>query len=252
MTDISTVETSSLDANDEETTSLWGKTFDITSLKANPKRWNQEWETMLATFSAQEAYSTIGGLFKKPEILDRQGITFASMSSELTAGVCKMQGLALEIWRKSGVKDHLVTAWLLLKRSEHERHLLEGLKEASERCALNQDLRVLCPEIRTSLFLARGGRAFTDFVESYVVGREAVEDATVLYLLPSVWWDGAGNGTTESALNDLDESIPILLTLLRNEFICEFSYRAYIEKTHVSCIQPNSSCIASCLYSVIL
>lgn len=96
--------------------------------------------------------------------------------------------------------------------------MFEGFRKANEGCVLGQDNRALCPEIRTSLLL---GPAFLDFVHDLVLGKEAIEDPTIPYLLPSPWWDDASNGVPESEVEEFEE---YLLTLLRNLYICMLSY----------------------------
>lgn len=237
-TTTTTTEVSSADTSEAQTgRSLWGESLNLTSLKADPKRWDQEWERVLDTLSAQKAYTRMGRLFKKG-IWDKPGMTLERLTGYFTEDACKMQGVVLEIWRKDGLGEHLVTAWALLEYSEHERHLLEGLKEASERCPFHQDIRSLCPEIRTSLLLARSGRAFTDFVETFVEGKEAVGDATIPYLFPSAWWNKAGDDMPESMLEEFDESSLTLLTLLRNDYIGRFLFYSGYDKLIIHSLSP--------------
>lgn len=220
MADPTTTKASSPTANDEAIgVSMWGKPLNFASLRADPKRWNKQWEKVLTTLSPQGAYTRMGGLFTKG-IWDSTETTLAFITDRLNTGICKSQDLVVGVWRqKPALKDHLTTAWLLLPPSERERHLLEGFKGASERCLMKQDLRALCPEIRTSLFLARAGRTFIEFVEEYATGREAMNDSTIPYLFPSAWWDKAGDDMPQSVVDEFDESGLMLLTLLRNEFI---------------------------------
>lgn len=198
--------------------SLWGKSLDLTSLKANPKRWNRKWERLLGTLSAQEAYTRMSRLFRN-EIWGKPGITLEQISSVLNEQICTTQGQVLDIWRKRRLGDELATAWVLLEHSEQERHMFRGLKDASETGLFHQDIRSLCPEIRTSLFFAHAGRTFTDFVEIFVVGRESAEDVAIPYLFPSAWWDSAGGSIV---LEEFGESAQMFLTLLRNVFIGGF------------------------------
>lgn len=146
----------------------------------------------------------------------------------------KMQGVLVGLWRTPALKDHLITAWMLLGPQEKERRLLEGFKEASKMCPFRQEARSLCPEIRTSLLLAHSGRAFTDLVEKYIAAKEAMDDSTIPYLFPSAWWDRARDDVPDDVLDMLDASAFMILTLLRNKFIGNITYYPCMSSTHSS------------------
>jgi hypothetical protein len=50
-------------------------------------------------------------------------------------------------------KGNFVMAWLLLKESDRQAHLLNGLKQACEESSLLEDSRAMCPEVKISSLL---------------------------------------------------------------------------------------------------
>lgn len=195
--------------------SIWGESLDLATLKTDPKRWDKAWEGVLetGTLSVQEVYTKMCTRKGEDVTLDE---TFTNI---LIPDILKLQGIVVHIWGRQRLKEPLVTAWGLLSFAEQERHLRKGFQDATESCLFGQDIRALCPELRTSLLLER---AFTDLVDKFVEGKVAFGDATTPYLFPSAWWDNASD-ITESVLEEFEESSLKLLTLRRNQYIGNLS-----------------------------
>lgn len=246
-------ETSSEEESSIEETSkqepVWGESLDLATFKTDPERWNEKWEDVLDTLSSQEAYSLMGHIFRKGR-LDAPGgpLSAEGVSKQLMEEICLHQNMVVDVWRKEegDLRDDFSIAWALLNPSEQTRHLLVGFKHANrwhrKGGPLTQDSRSLCPELRTSLL---SGPAFTHFVDTCVVGKEAIEDPTIPYLLPSAWWDEASNGIPEDVVEEFDESCLNLLTLLRNLYICMLSCSPLVYQTltvhllSISCVSQR-------------
>jgi hypothetical protein len=83
---------------------------------------------------------------------------------------------------------YLDTLWKLMDEEERKKHLLNGMKEACEYSAFNQDSRAMCPEITTTAMLE--GMAFIDFTHNLC---KAIKEQgpEKIHLLPSYWWQSA-------------------------------------------------------------
>lgn len=81
-----------------------------------------------------------------------------------------------------------LAAWMMIDQAERERHLLNGLKGACEKCIYGQDGRAMCPEITLPTMLEGSGRDFIRFLIKYMAGIRNSGDEDV-YFLPNEWWE---------------------------------------------------------------
>ena len=102
------------------------------------------------------------------------------------------------------------------------------MEEASQNVFFAQDCRALCPEITISSILKQRGRAFVDFISAY---RKGKKDLDASYSLPNEWWEKAAEDTPQSVSGRFEESTLTLLTLERDEFICE-SVHVHAHREH--------------------
>jgi hypothetical protein len=205
-------------ATTDEDFSLWALKFKFPSIQSDPWRWNKEWEKVLRTLSfSKDVYPMMGGMYKK----DAWPTTELSTHTQgLRGNVCEMQNVVANLWGELQEKGHIVTAWFLLPESERQRHLLKGLEGACQRAHCRQDARALCPEITISSMSQQRGQAFIDFIDAYKKGKDDVSEDTPYYL-PSEWWGSALEDLPQTLTDTFVESTFALLTLHRNEFICE-------------------------------
>jgi hypothetical protein len=206
-------------------TSFWARKFKITSFKIDPARWNKDWERALHTLrlSSRDVYTN---MVQRVNIGPRGLDTTLLLTRFL---VCRLQEkLSVVCWGgfDSRHQEYFRTAWLLLDEKERKRHLLKGLVEACKHSIGGQDLRAICPEITVSSMLTLKGRPFTDLLDACCMGKKGVgQDNT--YFHPSEWWNKAKNDLSQSLSERFDPSLFLLMTLRRNEFICECIYLAY-------------------------
>jgi hypothetical protein len=201
--------------------SVWAHKFNITSMKANPIRWNREWEKALQTLSSSDVYRTMGEGLLEVGLLEPA--KFSQVSQGVKDVLCYSEEGVTMIWDDMLQEkfESFKMAWLLLDEKERIRHLLKGLEEGCQRALLGEDSRALCPEITISSMLKRNGGAFTDFTSDYC---KRLKDASASrpYFFPSDWWDKALQDLPQSLSETLEPSALALLTLVRNEFIGEF------------------------------
>ena len=194
--------------------SIFAKKFNIPTVASNLTLWDKEWEKVLPKLSASnDVYAVMSLAWNRKELE-------AVISGEDTGAKARqLQEVAMDLWDKMEESSgHFLPAWVLLEERERKRHLLHGLKDACKSAFWGADSRALCPEIATGSMLKQRGRAFYDFVDSYVKGIKDV-GAGNLYLLPSDWWRQAVE-TTEPLSEDVKFAFA-QLTIQRTEFIGE-------------------------------
>lgn len=195
--------------------SLWGDEFNMEAFKANPARWNKDWENASRTRTAAEVFLHMGRVYGMKHDNDEGLIPM------LTEHMTKVQESLSKVWGTVERDDrHFVTAWLLLGEKERTRHLNKGFEDAYPIIAGRQDARCLAPEITTSALLKRNGQAFLELLEACVKGKQGVGEGNP-YIHPSGWWDKALEGVPESFLKTLDENTHERMTIHRNDFISE-------------------------------
>jgi hypothetical protein len=218
MADTTSTDTTSAPKDDESGT----KTFwpNISSRNTDPARWNKDWEKFLQTIVASDVYATMGGMFRKGS---KEPSVLLDFTQRLKAQVCLFQNALAKLWdeMEKTDSDHFETAWLLLDEKERKRHLMNGLEKVCKDGMFMEDNRALCPEITISSMLKLNGQAFIDFIRSLTAGIKGA-GADDAYFLPSEWWDKAVDDLPPSLSEKFEPSTPMLLTLMRNEFISEF------------------------------
>jgi hypothetical protein len=228
--------------------SIWATKFKIPSFESDPWRWNKKWDKVLRTLSSREVYPAMGHMYKK-DAWDASELL--KHSRKLKDKVCETQNVLVRAWNEMEKTKQFVTAWLLLEEGERKRHLLKGMEEACQHASLRQDSRALCPEITISSMLKQNGRAFVDFINAFrTEGKKDLRGGT--YSLPSEWWDKAVEDVPQSVSDKLAQSTFALLTLQRNEFICEsiglYTYGEYFDKRTIisTSIIPPAHCHVRC------
>jgi hypothetical protein len=144
----------------------------------------------------------------------------SQLSQAIKDRICNDQNVLVKEWDRMEESRQFVTAWLLLEEGERKRHLLKGMEKACQHASLHQELRALCPEITITSMLRQKGKAFVEFVAAYGKGKKDVIDGNP-YFLPSEWWDKAEKDVPQALSEECAQSIFAILTLQRNEFICE-------------------------------
>jgi hypothetical protein len=217
------------DANDY---SVFSQKFDITSMKTDLIRWNGDWDKVSRTLSAKDAFAILDSMWNRGG-LDTSAIT--SSAEALKDRVCHVQKLVAKLWDDMENDEHFVTAWLLLKETGRQDHLLKGLEEACKAASFSQDLRAMCPEIKISSMLKGKGKAYTNFISNYAKGKKAAGDDNIYYL-PSKWWELEKAVDASELPSQRIESTFNLLTIQRNEFICRsFNTFCLISDRRSSC-----------------
>ncbi|KAG1774140.1 hypothetical protein EV702DRAFT_1180918 [Suillus placidus] len=163
---------------------LLSKKFNITDVKQDALKWNKEWEAAIASSTAADVLKEIS------HFLDDS--FFTPKDIELFhEDLRSVQDRVAEILRSLFNEGHFDTIWLLLNVAEKRRHILEGLKGASEAPTLwGQDCRALCPEVTVSNLLSQGGKGFIDFLTRVL---EISESSIKPAFLPNSWWEQASN-----------------------------------------------------------
>ena len=193
--------------------SVFTHKFNILSIKTDRTRWNKEWDNILRTLSAKEVYAMLSPTWSRGYL---ETSKMARDAETLKYRVREIQKMLVKS-KDAGEEEHLSAAWLLLEERDQRNHLLKGLEEACEEASSGQDLRAMCPEIKISSLLKQKGRAYINFINSYTKGIEDADDD--IYHLPSKWWNGAVDAS--KPLSRKVEFVFNLLTIQRNEFICE-------------------------------
>lgn len=205
--------------------SVWGVEFNMEAFRADPARWNKDWEKALLRRPASDVLTRMGGTYRRYKDSVGNGTEMGPILTEQLVGI---QELLADLWT-SAVEGggYLTTAWLLLKAEERTRYLNKGFEDSYSRAAARQDARCLAPEITTSALLKRNGKGFVEFIDLYVKGKKDVGVGKP-YFHKSEWWDKALEGVLESFPGDTFE----ILTLQRNDFMCE--HHPYIVHSHFS------------------
>lgn len=198
--------------------SLWGDQFTPRAFETDPSRWNKDWEKKLRTLTAFEVFTTLGVGYPK-------GTETSQYVPMFTAQLARNQGYLVKIWTEiQDLREHYVTAWVLLSEKEREKYLMKGFEECAKGpTVFYRDARSLAPEITTSALLKRHGNAFIDFIDAYVKAKQDAGEG-IAYFLPNPWWEEATEGLPDSALEHFHEKAHELLTLNRNNFISEDFY----------------------------
>jgi hypothetical protein len=227
--------------------SVFALKFNITDIESNPAGWNRDWEKALRTLSSIDVYRTLSFNLGGPgEDLSQ----FSEAIQEFKKKIYKDQEVLGELWDDTKLQPHICTAWPLLEEGERQRHLFNGFKESCKHVFAGQDSRAFCPEITLSAMLRRMGHGFIDFLNHYWDGKKEAGVGNV-YLLPSEWWDKVVEDLPQP-LSEPDQLSFELLTLFRNEFICEsVAARIIQEIEQVILSQLDSSCIPQCRFSTI-
>lgn len=198
--------------------SLFARKFNIPSIKSGDlTRWNKKWEKALHNLSASDVFRLLSQMWNRGRLAPSE---LSELAQKLEDKVCEIQGMLTKFWTSMEKEGQFVTAWLILGDGERRRYLLKGLEEACEHATRGQDLRALCPEISVKIMTRQQGKAFTGFISDYCKGKKGV-GRTNMYFLPSEWWNGAVD-VSETLPDDIEFAFR-LLTIQRNEFICESS-----------------------------
>ncbi|KAG2137598.1 uncharacterized protein EDB93DRAFT_1253605 [Suillus bovinus] len=216
------------DDNAVETTKdfppLLSKKFNITDVKQDALKWNKEWEAAIASSTAADVLKEIS------RFLDDSFFTPSDIDF-FHEDLRSVQNKVAEVLRNLFNEGHFDTIWLLLDVSEKRRHILEGLKGASEAPTFwGPDCRALCPEVTTSNFLTQGGKGLVDFLTRVL---EVSESSIKPAFLPNSWWEQASNLPNpwwEQAPDvlpqrEISQSTKLLFevaTINRNKFIAHF------------------------------
>lgn len=201
--------------------------FGITDIKEDALKWNKEWEAAIPSLTAADVMKEIS------QTLDDSH--FTPMHMELFHK--NLRGLQTHIADNLGKllndgPSHFDTIWLLLNAAEQRKHILEGLKRASEELSTiwGPDCRALCPEVTLSNFLSQGGKGFIDFLTHVV---EIFGSPITPAFLPNSWWERASNlpnpwwgqASDVSPQRQISQSTKLLfevVTITRNQFIGRF------------------------------
>ncbi|KAG2075628.1 hypothetical protein BDR04DRAFT_1149975 [Suillus decipiens] len=163
---------------------LLSKKFNITDVKQDALKWNQEWEAALGSSTAADVLKEIS------RVLD-DSVMIPSTIEFLHQDLRRVQGHAAEILRSLLDQGHFDTIWLLLGVAEKRKHILEGLKGASEAPTFwGQDCRAFCPEVTVSNLLTQSGKGFIDLLTRVL---EISESSIAPAFLPNSWWEQASN-----------------------------------------------------------
>ncbi|KAG1881071.1 hypothetical protein F4604DRAFT_1578111 [Suillus subluteus] len=205
---------------------LLSKKFNITDVNQDALKWNKEWEAAIASSTAADVLKEISH-FLDDSFFTPDNIEFFHRDLR---GV---QGHVAEILRSLFNKGHFDTIWLLLNVAEQRRHILEGLKGASEAPTFwGQDCRAFCPEVTVSNFLTQGGKGFVDFLTRVL---EITESSTKPAFLPNSWWEQAsdlpnpwwGQASDVSPRKEISQSTKLsfeVATINRNKFIGKWHF----------------------------
>jgi hypothetical protein len=189
--------------------SVWGDQYTLTAFKADPDRWNKDWEKALRTRTAAVVFT---------HMAVPGNSEFVPIFMEDMVGRQKSLVGLWARWNKLGI-DHFITAWLLLDDKERKRHLMKGFEDSFPHVVGSQDARALAPEITTTALLKRNGKAFIEFLEGYVKAKDVGNGEPYFY--PSEWWDKALEGVSESVMEKLDEHSYPFIAINRDDFISE-------------------------------
>ncbi|KAG2365055.1 hypothetical protein BDR07DRAFT_1481910 [Suillus spraguei] len=163
---------------------LLSKKFNITDVKQDVLKWDQEWEAALASSTAADLLKEISR-FLDDSILIPSAIEFFHQDLRT------IQGRVAEILRNQLNDGFFDTIWLLLSVAEKRRHILEGLKGACKAPTFwGQDCRAFCPEVTVSNLLTQSGKGFIDFLTHVL---EISESPIAPAFLPNSWWEQASN-----------------------------------------------------------
>ncbi|KAG1812941.1 uncharacterized protein BJ212DRAFT_1578623 [Suillus subaureus] len=213
---------------------LLSRKFNITDVKQDVLKWNKEWEAAIASSTAADVLKEISH-FLDDSFLTPDDIEFFHRDLR------HVQDHVAGILRSVFDEGHFDTIWLLLNVAEQRRHILEGLKGASEAPTIwGQDCRALCPEVTVSNFLTQGGKGFVDFLTRVL---EISESSTKPAFLPNSWWEQASNlpnSRWEECLDvslrqQISQSTKLLFevaTINRNKFIAHFVLSSLLSITH--------------------
>ncbi|KAG2137619.1 uncharacterized protein EDB93DRAFT_1167136 [Suillus bovinus] len=163
---------------------LLSKKFNITDVKQDAFKWDKEWEAAIAS-------STAADVLKEMSCFLDDSVFTPDHVEYLHKILRDFQKVATDILDKLLNDGHFDTIWLLLNAVEQRRHLLEGLKGASNALTLwGQDCRALCPEVTVSNLLSQGGKGFIDFLTRVL---ETSKSSNIPAFLPNSWWEQASD-----------------------------------------------------------
>ncbi|KAG1779881.1 hypothetical protein EV702DRAFT_1178145 [Suillus placidus] len=166
---------------------LLSKKFNITDIKQDALKWNEEWEAAIASSTAADVLKEISH-FLYASFITPKDIEF------LHRGLRSVQ--------------------------DRRRHILQGLKGASEATTLwGQDCRALCPEVTVSNLLSQGGNGFIDFLSRVL---EISESSIKPAFLPNSWWEQASDVSPRKQISQSTKLVFEVATINRNEFIGHF------------------------------
>ncbi|KAG2345754.1 hypothetical protein BDR05DRAFT_879581 [Suillus weaverae] len=214
--------------------SLLSKKFNITDIKQDVLKWDKEWEVAIASSTAADV------LKEMSRLLDDSLFTPSDMEL-LHKGLRNFQNPIADVMRKLLHNGHFDTVWLLLDSAEQKRHVLEGLKGASEAATIwGQDCRALCPEVTVPNLLSQGGKGFIDFLTRV---SEAFGSSIEPGFLPNSWWEQASNlpnpwwgqASDVSPRKQISQSTKLVFevaTINRNKFIGHFALSSTMSIVH--------------------
>ncbi|KAG1737183.1 hypothetical protein EDB19DRAFT_1637176 [Suillus lakei] len=218
---------------------LLSKKFRITDIKQDVLKWNKEWEAAIASSTAADVLKEIYDSFFTPSDIEF-----------LHEDLCDVQGHLAEFLRSLPKEGHFDTIWLLLDVAEQRRHILEGLKGASNAPTLwGHDCRALCPEVTVSNFLSQSGKGFIDFLTRVL---ETSSSSIKPAFLPNSWWEQASNlpnpwweqASDVSAQKQISQSTKLVFevaTVNRNKFIAHFTLSSTLSIVHEITDRSSSS-----------
>ncbi|KAF9459185.1 hypothetical protein BDZ94DRAFT_1057108 [Collybia nuda] len=196
--------------------SMWGDEFTFEAFKANPARWNKNWERASRIHTGSDVFHRMGSVCAPKRPVKESPITM------LTEQLVKMQDLFVKVAEAvEGKEGQGVTAWLLLGQVERTKHLNKGFENSYPVVAARQDARCFAPEITVSALLKRNGQGFLELLKACAKGRRDAGEGKP-YFHRSVWWDEALDEVPRSFLETLDEHAYETMTIFRNDFITKF------------------------------
>ncbi|KIK38432.1 hypothetical protein CY34DRAFT_25648 [Suillus luteus UH-Slu-Lm8-n1] len=206
---------------------LLSKKFGITDIKQDAVKWNKEWEAAIASLTAADVLKEISQKLDDSFFTPQHMELFHKSLRSLQTNVAEILSNLLN-------NGHFDTIWLLLNAAEQRKHILEGLKRASEDPSTiwGPDCRALCPEVTVSNFLSQSGKGFIDFLTRVA---EIFGSPITPAFLPNSWWEQASNlpnpwwgqASDVSPQRQISQSTKLVFevaTITRNQFIGEWQF----------------------------
>ncbi|KAH7928127.1 hypothetical protein BV22DRAFT_1005538 [Leucogyrophana mollusca] len=197
--------------------SVWASKFGIADIAQDRVQWNKDWERCLKSSMQKSSFVFEGMRYIGGATAEEREEHLPKVRNALVKGQKNVHEL-LESLLGRGRFD---TMWLLLEEPERKKHLFHGLEVASKHSFFGEDGRAYCPEITLAGMLKERGNAYIKFIQLFEETRKSVGESDGPFYLPSDWWDHAVDDVAKP-LSDGDQFVYTILTLGRNEFICQF------------------------------